>query len=73
MKRCVVFDSTTATAVRDAGADADFQPNATIASAIAGAAQRQRTVVLVLPAGDERVTVARITPPELISHDRSAE
>jgi hypothetical protein len=72
MTRFLVFDDRTADAVRKTGGDAHPAPAADVASTISDAVQQQRTVVLVVPAGPDRATVARITPP-LASEHRDTE
>lgn len=63
MTRWLVFDRATAAATHAAGGQTDLQPESNVSSAIADAVDQQRTVVLVVPAGPESATVARITPP----------
>ena len=64
MTHWTVFDPPSAYAAGQFDHDVSIQEGATVASAIQDAVQQQRTVVLVLPAGGEQATVARITPPQ---------
>jgi hypothetical protein len=62
MNQWTVFDRCTADAAR--GYSADVNENSQgVTEALDKAATEGRTVVLVVPAGPNRATVARITPP----------
>lgn len=73
MSRFLAFDDVTAEAIREKGAQVEAATNADMANAISDAVQQQRTVVVVVPAGPERATVARITPPQRLAGDSQAE
>ena len=63
MKRWVVFDRSTAEAADAVDREVELH-DAAIADVLNEAVESRRTVVLVVPAGGEQATVARITPPE---------
>lgn len=63
MSRFIVFDDSTAAAVHNGGGVSEAVADADVPTVVADAIHQQRTVVLVVPAGSERATVARITPP----------
>jgi hypothetical protein len=63
MSRWTVFDRATAAAAQAPGRNIEPENNGGVIDALHAALQQQRAVVLVLPAGDERATVARVTPP----------
>lgn len=64
MKRWVVFDSSTAHAAYTSEREIDLRESDSVSDALREAVQSQRPIVLVLPAGGDKVTVARITPPD---------
>jgi hypothetical protein len=64
MNRWVVFDASTADAARHPEREVEVHSDRSVADALNEAVQKKRPVVLVLPAGDEQVTVARVTPPD---------
>jgi len=64
MKRWLVFDVPTANAAQQPERDIDVIKDASVADALNDAVQSNRSVVLVVPAGGDQATVARITPPE---------
>ena len=66
MTHWTVFDPSSGYAAGQFDHDVSIQEGTTVASAIQNAVQQERTVVLVLPAGGEQATVARITPPQRI-------
>ncbi len=72
MTRWLVFDPATAASVEQSGCSPDVQ-STNVASALDAAVQQQRTVVLVVPAGPDRTTVARITPPQRSIEPRGSE
>jgi hypothetical protein len=63
MSRFLVFDDATAAAVHKVGGDTQAVVDADVPAVIADAVHQQQTVVLVVPAGPNSATVARITPP----------
>ena len=63
MKRWLVFDRVTANAADHPERSVELDPGASVADALAETVQSARPVVLVVPAGPDRATVARITPP----------
>ena len=63
MNRWVVFDNPTADAAHNNDRHVELR-NDTVADALNEAVHAGRTVVVVVPAGDDRATVARITPPD---------
>ncbi len=64
MNQWVVFDRSTADAAQDPDREIELRSNGSVAEALNQAVQAQHPVVIVLPAGGEEVTVARVTPPE---------
>lgn len=64
MKRFLVFDRQTADAARIHSENVEETPATSVAEALQDAARAGRTTILVVPAGNERATVARITPPQ---------
>ena len=64
MKRWIVFDSPTAEAARHQGGDTEVRADHPVAEVLLEAVHSGHPVVLVVPAGPERATVARITPPQ---------
>lgn len=65
MKRWVVFDSSTAKAAQQPDRSVELHEHVSVSDAIGGTVQAQRSVVVVLPAGGDHVTVARITPADI--------
>jgi hypothetical protein len=65
MNRWIVFDSPTANAAQGPRREIELHPERSVADALNQAVQQQRPVVLVLRAGGEVATIARITPPEI--------
>lgn len=63
MSRWVVFDHPTADAAHNIDRNVDLRNDA-VADALNEAVQAGRTIVMVVPAGGDRATVARITPPD---------
>lgn len=68
MNRWTVFDSPTAKAARQPDRDIELQAEGSVADALEQAVQQRRPVVLVVHAGGEQATVARITPPDTRDH-----
>ena len=66
MNRWIVFDSPTADSARHPGREIELQNDRSVADALNDAVQNHSPVVLVLPAGGEQVTVARVTPPDFL-------
>lgn len=63
MKPWLVFDRASADAARE-HADAVEPSSESVSDTVKKAAVEGRTTVIVVPAGGDRTTVARITPPE---------
>lgn len=63
MNRWIVFDRSTAEAADSADREVELH-STPVAEALNEAVQSRRTVVIVVPAGGEQATVARITPPD---------
>ena len=63
MNRWVVFDHSTSEAAQGSDRNVELR-NGNVAQALNEAVQAGRTVVVVVPAGGEQATVARITPPD---------
>ena len=64
MKRWLVFDSPTAAAVQHPERNIEVSTDSSVPDALHEVMQSNRAVVLVVPAGGNQATVARITPPE---------
>ena len=63
MNRWLVFDRPTANAAEHPDREIELRPDVSIADAINEAIHQNRPIVLVVPAGSEQATVARVTPP----------
>ena len=64
MTRWIVFDYPTANAAQHPDRQIELHPEASVAEALHHTIQQRRPAVLVLNAGGEQATVARVTPPE---------
>ena len=67
MTRWIVFDEQSRAATQHDGREVELHPDASVAHALNDAVENGRPVIVVLPAGDDQATVARVTPPDTSS------